>query len=164
MVCSLTVHIIQISLVELKFVLIAACIGVGPDRRRFEDIAVYAGPKILAVFKINLVSIHPHSTFYLPGQLRTTRSLCRAPTFIFVLGPDPAHSSHCHTISAKQYFGRLHLTTQVKNSPIDQFSTIELLNGVFPFILLLFSSTSTSSSSRSSSSSNGDGDRGGGVG
>jgi len=48
-------------------VLSAARIGVGPDRRRLEDIAVYAGPKILAVFKINLVSIHPHFTYYLPG-------------------------------------------------------------------------------------------------
>lgn len=142
----------------------AACIGVGPDRRRFEDIAVSAGPKILDVFKINLVSIHPHFTFYLPGQLRNTHRLCRASTFIFVLGPDPAHSSDCHTISATQYFGRLHLTTQVKSSPIGQFSTIKPLNVVFPFILLLFSSTSTSSSSRSSSSSNGDGDRGSVVG
>jgi hypothetical protein len=34
---------------ELKLVLSAACIGVGPDRRRFEGIAVYAGPKILVV-------------------------------------------------------------------------------------------------------------------
>jgi len=43
---------------------------VGPERQQFEDIAVYAGPQILDVFKISLVSIHPHVTFYLPRQLR----------------------------------------------------------------------------------------------
>jgi len=75
---SITIHVTQISLVELKVVRSAACSRVGPERRQFEDIAVYAGPKTLDVFKIKLISIHPQFTFYLPGQLRTNRRLCRA--------------------------------------------------------------------------------------
>jgi hypothetical protein len=100
---------------------------------------------MVAVFQINFVSIHPHFTFDLPGQFRTTRRICRAHW---------AHSSPFITLSrciSNTVLRQTSFDNPQKYSPIVQLYTIKVSNAFFPFFLL-FSATFTSFSYSSSSS------------